>query len=343
MTLSERNTFFKVGIVFCAICTLFVIAASFFSIPLYQVKDPGKDGFHQGAEYNLFPGMEYIPDQPDYIPHQDSESNLYQISEFFPYQVTDHVLYQTDLSLRTNYSLHNNERRPVSFIQTFTGLFLGNNYYAVHIAIIFSVLFSLIGMWLIHSFFERTSAPEILYIAIFTISFALEAIRLILPLHLNFNFPSVYVRFASRVLLFSRFFCIFSLFTAGICAAGLEVQKTRNVIFIMIIASLVITLGVPIDVLNWDTSLNMVSGFPSMFRMIELAAFFTTVISFFIAANIRGTKEYTYVAIGIILALVGRNILLNTDNWIGPVPGILMLSFGTWFLCSKLHKIHLWL
>ncbi|MCL2442778.1 MAG: hypothetical protein FWD13_04850 [Treponema sp.] len=331
MTLSERNTFFKAGIVFCAVCTLFVIVASFFSIPQYRIKD---SGLSPGAEQSLFFDGQVL-DQPDYIPYQDADSNLYQIS--------DHVLYQADTNDRTNYSLHNNTRRPVSFIQAFTGLFLGNNFFAVHTAIILSVLFSLVGMWLIHSFFERTSAPEILYIAIFTMSFAFEAIRLILPLHLNLNFPSVYVRFASRVLLFSRFFCIFSLFTASICAAGLEVQKTRNVIFIMVIASLVITLGVPIDVLNWDTSLNMVSGFPSMFRMIELAAFFTTIISFFIAANIRGTKEYTFVAIGIILALVGRNILLNTDNWLGPVPGILMLSFGTWFLCSKLHKIHLWL
>ena len=217
------------------------------------------------------------------------------------------------------------------------------SYYAVHASLIMSVVFSLFAVILIHSFFERTSAPEILYIAIFAISFAFEAIRLILPLQSIFNFPSFYVRAASRILLFARFFSIFSLFAAGLCAAGLDVQKTRNVIFVIIIASLVITMGVPIDVLNWDTSLNMVNGYASMFRMIGLVAFLTTMISFFIAAKIRGSKEYNYVALGVLLALIGRNILLNTDNWICPVLGILLLSFGTWFLCSKLHKIHLWL
>jgi hypothetical protein len=276
MTLSERNTFFKTGIIFCAICTLLILAASFLSIPLYQ----------------------------------------------------------TDLGT---------ERRPVGIFQLITGFFLGNNYYAVHTSIVMSVLFSIAGIILIHAFFERTSAPEILYIAFFTISFAFEAIRLFLPLQLIFNLPSFNVRIAFRLLLFTRFFSIFSLFAAGLCAAGLEVQKTRNVIFVIIIAAMVITLGVPIDVLNWDTGLNMVNGYSSMFRLIGLVSFLTTMISFFIAAKVRGSKEYVYVAIGVLLALIGRNILLSADNWAGPVPGILLLSIGTWLICSKLHRIHLWL
>jgi hypothetical protein len=166
---------------------------------------------------------------------------------------------------------------------------------------------------------------------------------LILPLQQIFIFSSFYVSISSRGLLFARYFGIFSLFTASICAAGLEVQKTRNVLFIIIIAALIITVSVPINVLNWDTSLNIINGYVSIFRMTELAVLLTTMISFFIAAKFRDSKEYIYVAVGSMLALIGRNILLNTDNWIGPLPGIFLLSFGTWFLCSKLHKIHLWL
>jgi len=236
-----------------------------------------------------------------------------------------------------------NMPRPLKTFQAITGYLIKSDYYAVHSSLGISVLFSLVGIILIRFFFERTSAPEILYIAIFTISFAFEALRLILPLQLIFNFPLLYVLLAFRILLFARFFCIFSLFAASICAAGLEVQKTRNVIFVLVIASLAITMGVPIDVLNWDTSLNMVNGYSSMFRMIELIAFLTTMASFLIAAKNRGSKEYNHVAIGIMAALAGRNILLGTDNWIGPILGIILLAFGTCFLCSKLHKIHLWL
>jgi len=277
MTLSERNTFFKVGIVFCSLCTLFVVAASFLIIPDYS-----------------------------------------SIME-------EHT------------------RRPVNAFQALTAIFMKTNYYAVYASLAVSVLYSLIGIIFIYFFFERTSAPEILYIAIFTVSLAFEAIRLILPLYCIYIFSIFYVNIAFKVLLFARFFSIFSLFAAGLYAAGLEMQKTRNVIFVMIIAALVITLGVPIDSSNWDTSLNIINSYSSMFTLVELAAFLTTMISFFIAANIRDSKEYFKVAIGVMLVLAGRGFLINVDNWAGFVPGILLLSIGTRFLCSKVHKIHLWL
>jgi hypothetical protein len=203
------------------------------------------------------------------------------------------------------------------------------------------VLFSLAGIIMILSFFEQTSAPEILYIAFFTVSFAFETIRLILPLQSMYDIPSFYTLLASRILLFARFFGIFSLFAAGICAAGLEVQMTRNVILVIIVAALVL-IGVPIDAQSWDTSLNVSYGFSSMIGLIEIIVFFITIASFLIAVNVRGSREYAYIGIGIMIALAGRYLLLYFDNWAGPIPGILMLSFGTWFACSKLHKIYLW-
>jgi len=275
MTLSERNTFFKIGIAFSAVCALAVLGVSYWTISIYS---------------------------------------------------------EMDKSIR----------RPSGFFHFLTG-FMDNNYLAVHVSLSVLVLFSLVGIILIHFYFERTSAPEILYIAIFAISFSFEVIRLVLPLQIIFNFSSFYVLIASRLLLFARFLSIFSLFAAGLCAAGLEVQKTRNVIFVIILAAVIVIMGVPIDVLNWDSSFNMVNGYSSLFRIIELTAFLTTMISFVIAAKIRDTKEYHYVAIGILLALAGRHILLTADTWVGPILGILLLSAGTWFLCSKLHKIHLWL
>ena len=276
MTLSERNTFFKAGIVFCSLITLLVIGISSITLSVY-------------------PTME------------------------------------------------ENTRRPEYLFQSISGLFLKNDYYAVHASLILAVLFSLIGISLIHSFFERTSTPEILYISFFTVSFSLESLRLILPLHLVYNFPVFYLLSASRLLLFARYFGIFSLFTASLFAAGLEVQKTRNVILFIVIAIFSIILGVPIDTLNWDTCFNMVNGYNSMFRMMDAITFIAATITFFAAVKIRGSGEYFFVGTGVMLAMSGRNILLGSDNWAGSILGIVLLSFGTWFICSKLHKIHLWL
>jgi len=237
-----------------------------------------------------------------------------------------------------------NSRRPADFFQVLVlSKLLQPHYFAVHASLILSVLFSLVGIIMILAFFEQTSAPEIPYIAIFTISFSFEIIRLILPLRLLYDFPSFYLILASRVLLFARYFSIFSLFAASVCAAGLEIQKTRTIIIVVLIATLVVTFGVPIDAQSWDTSLNMINGYTSMFKLIEGVAFFITVISFFIAVNVRGSKEYGHIGLGVLLALIGRYFLLNVDNWAGPAAGIVFVSAGVWFVCSKLHKIHLWL
>jgi len=276
MTLSDRNSFFKAGIFFCAVIILLIVTASFWTVPIYP-------------------------------------------------------------------RIEENSSRPDGFFRIITGWILGGNFYAVHTELSLAAVFSFVVMIIILFHFERTPAPEILYIAIFTISLSFEAFKLFLPLYLVFNFPSFYLRITARVLLFARFFGIFSLFTAGLCAAGLNIQKYRNAIFIMIIAVLAITLGIPIDVHTWDTSFNFINGYTVTFRMVEILVFITTVASFLIAAKARDSKEYVYVAVGAIFALSGRSILLGTDNWIGVSFGITLLIIGIWLLCTKVHKIHLWL
>jgi len=240
-------------------------------------------------------------------------------------------------------SMEENSRRPAGFFQVLVGHFFNPNYYAVHASLVLIVLFSLAGISLIHFFFEQTAAPEIPYIAMFTISLSFEFIRLLIPLYLFFDFSSFYLLAASRVLLFVRYMGIFSLFAASVCAAGLEIQKARYVILVLFIASLIATLGIPIDTNNWDTSLTMLTGNSSVFRLIEVTALLTTVAGFFIAIKVHGSKEYAFIGLGVFFSLIGRYLLLNTDNWACPIPGILLLSFGLWFICSKLHKINLWL
>jgi len=233
--------------------------------------------------------------------------------------------------------------RPNDIFQLFFSLFLKADYLAVHCSIILCVLYSFLAIILIHYFFEQTSAPEIFYVAIFTISFSFEIIRIILPLQLIHSIPSFYLLISARILLFFRFFGIFSLFAAGICAAGLEDQKTSTIILVIATAALIIAFSVPINTQIWDTSLNMAVGSTFMFRLVEVTVFLVTIISFFVAVNVRGSKDYFNVGIGVGLALIGRTLLHNADNWVSPILGITLLSLGTYYICSKLHKIHLWL
>ncbi|MDR1575485.1 MAG: hypothetical protein LBS37_05725 [Treponema sp.] len=234
-------------------------------------------------------------------------------------------------------------RHSEGVFHAFVSRFQHVNLYAVHASIAGSALYALLVLILIYHSFETTQSPEILFVAFFAGSFAFEALRLILPLKEFYEIPSLYLLMASRMLLFSRYFGIFSLFTASVYAAGLEVRKQRNVILVITVATLIIALGVPIDTQTWDSTLNMINGYVSLFRLIETGVALITVISFLIAAYSRGSKEYAFIGAGAFLAFLGRNLLLNADTWVGPVPGILLLSAGIWFICTQLHKIYLWL
>ena len=234
-------------------------------------------------------------------------------------------------------------KRSPGIIQGLARRLLAPNPFVPFASLAAAALFSLAALILIYFFFEKTQAPEILFITLFVLSFSFEVMRLMTLLQKVWVIPSIYLLLASRILLFGRLFGIFSLFAASVYAAGLEVRKQRNVILVITVATLIIALGVPIDTQTWDSSLNMINGYTSLFRLLETGVVLITVISFFIAAYSRRSEEYTRIGAGAFLAFLGRNLFLNADTWISPVPGILLLSVGIWFICTQLHKIYLWL
>ena len=234
-------------------------------------------------------------------------------------------------------------RRPEGLFQVLAGKLFVTNLLAVHWCVMGLVLYAFLSIILIYYFFEKTQSPEILFVVFFAASFAPEALRLLLPLSRVYEIPSLYLLMTSRVTLFGRYFGIFSLFTASIYAVGFKAQKQRNVVMIVAVVTLIITLGVPIDTETWDSGLNMIRGYVSMFRLIEVGAFLITVMSFFIAAWSRSSREFVFIGAGSVLALLGRHILLNADTWAALPTGLLLLTLGTWLICTKLHKIYLWL
>jgi hypothetical protein len=234
-------------------------------------------------------------------------------------------------------------QRSAGITQSLLGAALPGSPYAAYAAIIFSVVYALVGIILTFYFFEKTPAPEIPYIAFFIISFSFEAIRLIVPLRQLYELPTVYLVLTARTLLFGRYFGLFALFIASVCASGLDIRKQHNVVFALLIATLTIALGIPIDGLSWDSAYSMIIGYTSMFMLVEAGLILITVISFLIAAHTQGDREYTMVGAGSFMALLGRDLLLGADTWASPVPGLLFLALGTWFMCTRLHKVYLWL
>jgi hypothetical protein len=234
-------------------------------------------------------------------------------------------------------------RRPVGLVQFFALRFFQPVPYVSYMTMIIAVVYAFVTMIFIYYFFEKTPSPEILFFSIFVLSFAFEAIRILVPLRMANDFPSVFIVISTRVLLFFRYFGFFSLFAASVYAAGLGEQKQENIIFITVLVTLTIALMIPVDGLSWDSSLMPIFGYSSMFRMVDAGIMVITVISFLIASYSRGTKEYIFIGAGSFLVLWGRAILFSADTWVTPFPGIALLCVGTWLICSQLHRVYLWL
>jgi hypothetical protein len=234
-------------------------------------------------------------------------------------------------------------RRSAGMFQGFLENLAPGSPHVPFVSMLGAVLYSLVSITLIYFLFEKTQSQEILFFSLFVFSLAIESIRIIVPLKIVYRFPVVYCVMAARILVFSRYAGLFSLFASGLCAAGLETQKQRHTILVIALAAMAIAMGIPVDGLSWDSSLTMLTGYTKMFAIVEGGLLFFTVTSFIIAAYNRGSRDYIFIGIGTLLAFAGRNILLYADAWLTPFPALVILAAGTWFVCTRLHQIYLWL
>ena len=235
-----------------------------------------------------------------------------------------------------------NFRRPAGLFQKISGSRLEPNLLAVHISIIVLAVYSLIALILIFFYFEKTQSPEIPFIAFFVLSLSFESARLIVPLQQLLYIPSFYQLMASRSLIFGRNFGLFSLFAASIYAAGLEAQRQRNIVFISAIAALVIALGTPVDTFTRYTNFEPMTGYASIFQMLNAGILLMTTLGFLISAYLQRSKDFIFISAGAFLVLAGRNFLIMADTWAG-LSGITLLVLGIWVICIYLHKVYLWL
>ncbi len=234
-------------------------------------------------------------------------------------------------------------RRAISLIHPLLDLFFSPEPYAVFISIFLICLYALIAAILIYFFFEKTQCQEILFFTFFIISFCFEAFRFVVPLNESLELPRVYVIIAGRLMLFGRVFGILSLFASSVYAAGFQTQKQSTIIIITVIIAMIIAIGTPVDALSWDTALNIITGYSLMLLFAETGVFFFSIVSFFVGAYSRGSREFIHVGVGSILVFFGRNILLNCDTWVALPVAVALLGVGTWFVCSRLHRVYLWL
>jgi hypothetical protein len=86
----------------------------------------------------------------------------------------------------------------------------------------------------------------------------------------------------------------------------------------------------------------MLSGYDAMFSLTQVGIALITLLSFFVAAYTRRSREYLIIALSMIGVLLGRNILFAADTIAALPLGTAFLALGTWISCRQLHHIYLW-
>jgi len=233
--------------------------------------------------------------------------------------------------------------RPGGIIQKLVSGLAETSSYAPLWTMLGATAYSFISIVLIYHFFEKTQSPEILFIGFFVISLTFEFARLMIPLKAVFPLPPFFSIVASRVLFFGRYFGLFSLFASGVYAAGLDAQKQQSLLLMLILAAMIIAINVPMDNFVWDSTFMVWSGYRFMFSVVDAVVLALTIASFLISAFTRGSRSYVLIGFGAFLAFAGRSILINSDTLITVLPGLVILSAGTWCICSRLHLEYLWL
>ncbi len=234
-------------------------------------------------------------------------------------------------------------QRSTGVLQLLTAPLLAASPLVPLIAILAAVGYALASLLLIYLFFEKTQSSEILFLALFALTFSLEGLRLLTPLSGHLELPTAYSVGAARVLVFGRHFGLFSLFISGVYAAGFGFQKYGNLILILAVTALMVSSGVPMDGLSWDSAFTMVPGYNSMFVLVEIGIGLITASSFIVAAYARGSTEFGHAAVGSVLLFLGRDGLIRADNWLALPVALGCLVAGTWLVTTRLHRYYLWL
>lgn len=210
-------------------------------------------------------------------------------------------------------------------------------------ALALALVYSLCALSFVFFLFEKTHAPEILFVGLFALSFVFEILRILVPLQRLYSFSFGLLFTGSRLLFFGRLFGVLALFVASIFAVGIDIQKQGQVVIAMLFIVLLVVLRIPISGQSWDTSLAMISGYSYMFHLTETVLMGITILSFLVAAYIKEIKEYFFIALGVLLISLGRELLIPADTWVTSALGLLLLIAGTWFVTQRLHSIYLWL
>lgn len=190
--------------------------------------------------------------------------------------------------------------------------------------------------------FRKTAAPEIFLFTVMLLSLAFDAARPAYLLLDSYDVPWYFGVVLSRVVYFGRFFGLFCAFGASLFAVGTQYQRLGTILMVAFVLSFSLAYAVQIDSLGFMATLQYRLADGKGIAVLFVALQALAVVNFVAGSYIRGTSDYVFLAIGIALASVGRELTFFPAGPVHVLGGTALLLAGAVVFAKKTYALYLW-
>jgi len=190
--------------------------------------------------------------------------------------------------------------------------------------------------------FRKTASAEIFFYAFWVLSVGLEVLRLALAWAIGGGAPIPLQILGAKALVFSRFVGYFSIFLSGLYAVGFRNEKLGTVIALMVAVAFGLAASIPVDTGSFTVMLELRPGYANVTQGLGLVAGLVTIANFLHAARVASEAAYRAAALGCLLFLLGRHLLVAYWNPYLMGVGLILLATGSALFVRRLHAYYLW-
>jgi hypothetical protein len=219
--------------------------------------------------------------------------------------------------------------------------FLSINVRVIAIAGALGAWGALCGAWVLRAF-RKTTSYEILFFALFACSLAFDALRSLIVLSIGLDSPSAYAALLCRFVYFGRWAGNLSLFAASLYSVGMKHEKAGRDIAVVLFLSVILATLMPINSGFLMESFLFRPGYASILRFAWVSVSALCLVNYLFAAYLKGSRDYTLMGLGVLLAMLGRDILFFMTDPLLCAIGLVSLSSGGMLFIRRCFRLALW-
>lgn len=231
---------------------------------------------------------------------------------------------------------------PLGFYNSFyktPDIFEKYSQFVFFISIVFEVLYCSILYKVLISGFEKTQSPNLVYFALFALSFIFDSSRILIPL---FNIQEVLSKALigiGRVVIFARILGPISLLCTNLLNSDeLRQELDRNCI-IIIITSMFFASKIPLNTTTLHLNFTVSYAYATTIKITLLIFILINIFTLFIYNKERDYHQKT--TIGFLILSTGYYHLFYNETTVSYVVGMICLAFGTHLYMKELHRQYL--